>query len=66
MVFYTWINISKCSAEQGTYTDYFMIAHNFPHAVHDKCNDHERQHDSKYYNDDENMLWLCFAILLQK
>lgn len=45
---------------QITYTNDFVISHNFPHAVYDKCYQHDCHHDSKYYSDDKNMLRLLF------
>lgn len=38
-----------------------MISHNLPHTVHDKCYHHDGQHDTKYYNNDKNMLRLCIV-----
>lgn len=57
-------NTNPVRSAINTHTNDFMISHNLPHAVDDKCYHHDGQHDTKYYNNDKNMLGLCFVDIL--
>lgn len=48
-----------------TYSYNFMIAYNFPYAINHKSNSKDCQDHSKYYNNDDYMLWLVSTSILQ-